>query len=185
MRKFLSLLVVVVALFASQSVSAQKSKLVGKWNIDFEEFVQMNSHLGMLGEGTDSFDGIVYFNFERNGKGSYFVDMSVSLEVEEGVMMQMNFEMIFDLNWKYKRGTLALEYNNCTLDIKSMTITPSKPEYDALIEQFVPVFEDEMAKEFLSQSVNNNNDLSVVFIDKDSIIATGSYGYMATLKRAK
>lgn len=185
MKKILSLIIIVVAMFAADNAMAQKGKLVGQWQMDIKEFAQMSEDLAMLCASGVDYEGSIVLNLEKKGKGAFCADASFSSEVEEGITIEMAMALLFDLKWNFKKDTLMLEYVDANVDIKSIKLTPSDPEFEQMSSVMMAVLEQQLTEEIMSDGINNDNDLKVEFVDNDTIKVVGSNNYHATLKRVK
>lgn len=167
MKKFLSLMIVVVALFACQDLSAQKNKIVGKWQADAKEsalFVE-----ALRAEGMEC-DGVMMFEFKKNGTGEFICDVSTSGPMEEGVTLVMDIILKVDIKWTYKNDLLSVEYTAADVNFKRLTVEPADPEFDAFFAQLKPMMEQKMAEELLASTKDNDDSAHVEFVDNNNVI---------------
>ncbi|MBO7307377.1 MAG: hypothetical protein J6U59_05045 [Alistipes sp.] len=168
MKKILSLMIAVVALFACQELSAQKNSIVGKWQANTEQLGLLEA-LGLAGEDDVDADVVVVLDIKRNATGKFIVDANVGGPVEDGTDMVMKMGMVLDINWTFENDIFAVDYTGAQVTIKEMRVVPADPEFDAFFAQLKPMMEQKMSQELL-ESTNDNDDVRVEFVDKDNVI---------------
>ena len=133
MKKFFSLVVVMLVAALSFDASAQSSKLVGKWLVDTSSLTQ-----GV--EGDIKF--IIEFDGDRTGDMD--IDMKMVQPIDGTTKMNIWLSMEVDTTWSLSDNTLTLKPVDIEIEIENLTVTPSNSQYDA----YIPTMKQMMEQQF-------------------------------------
>ena len=160
MKKFLSLVVVMLVAALSFNASAQSSKLVGKWLVDTSSLTQ--------GVGGD-IKFIIEFDSDRTGDMD--IDMKMVQPIDGTTKMNIWLSMEVDTTWSLSDNTLTLKPVDIEIEIENLTVTPSNPQYDA----YIPAMKQMMKQQFSEGKEQMVNGMAVGtskvrFVDNNTMI---------------
>lgn len=175
MKKIFSLLVIMLVAAISVNASAQASKLVGKWNIDVSQMMD-----------TSAMDDVkLTLRFDADNEGAIRLLIALDEPVDGDVSMHVEMLMDADLEWALSGDVLAMQSTDVNLYIKKIEVSPSRPEYEALLPQLKEMLQQQFEAEKESMIEGFEGLVNVRFIDNDSMILTNDNGDELRCKRMR
>lgn len=160
MKKIFSLLVIMLVAAISVNASAQASKLVGKWNVDVSQMMD-----------TSAMDDVkLTLRFDADNEGELRALFTLNEPVEAGVSIYVEMAINADLEWALSGDVLAMQSTDVNLYIKKIEVSPSRPEYEALLPQLKEMLQQQFEAEKESMIESFEGLVNVRFIDNDIMI---------------
>lgn len=166
MKKLFSLAIVMLVAAISVNASAQASKLVGTWNVDVSQMMD------------GSFNGNVKLGlkFDADNEGELRALFTLNEPVEAGVSLYVEMAINADLEWALSGDVLAMQSTDADLYIKKIEVSPSHPEYEALLPQIKSMMQQQFEAEKDDMIEGFEGLVKVRFIDNDRMILTNDNG---------
>lgn len=167
MKKLFSLAIVMLVAAISVNASAQASKLVGTWNVDVSQIMD-TSAMG---------DAKWALRFDADNEGALRLLIALAQPIDGDVSMHVEMLIDADLEWSLSGNVLTMQTTDIDVDIKKIEVSPSRPEYEALLPQIKSMMQQQFEAEKddmiggMSQGKAN-----VRFIDNDRMILTNDNG---------
>lgn len=162
MKKFFSLVVVMLVAALSFDASAQSSKLFGEWSLDTTNAeARTGNEIKLALEFDDDYDGEMKLL------------INIEQPIEEGVTINVSVSLDADIAWSLVDDMLTIKTKDIDLDIENLYITPVDPAYESCI----PMFKRQMKRKLNAQKAEIINNLAlgqtiVTFVDNDTMVLT-------------
>ena len=175
MKKLFSLAIVMLVAAISVNASAQESKLVGKWSVDTSQVLD------------GSFNGNVKLalRFDADNEGELRALFTLNEPVEAGVSLYVEMAINADLEWALSGDVLAMQSTDVNLYIKKIEVSPSSPEYEALLPQLKEMLQQQFEAEKGGMIEGFEGLVKVRFIDNDRMVLTNDSGDDLRCKRIR
>lgn len=161
MKKIFSLLVIMLVAAISVNASAQASKLVGKWNVDVSQMMD-----------TSAMDDVkLTLRFDADNEGAIRLLIALDQPVDGDVSIHIEMLMDADLEWSLSGNVLTMQTTDFDVDITKIEVSPSRPEYEALLPQIKSMIQQqfEAEKDDMIGGISQG-EANVRFIDNDIMI---------------
>lgn len=175
MKKLFSLAIVMLVAAISVNASAQESKLVGKWSVDTSQ-VMDTSAMG---------DVKLALRFDADNEGELRALFTLNEPVEAGVSLYVEMAINADLEWALSGDVLAMQSTDVNLYIKKIEVSPSRPEYEAILPQLKEMLQQQFEAEKESMIEGFEGLVKVRFIDNDRMVLTNDSGDDLRCKRIR
>lgn len=150
-----------VAAFAVEA-NAQMSQLVGKW--------KLKDTSTLVADGLKCTKYTIAF--DADGEGELEIEADGKIALDDQYTLYLTFEMDIEFTWQLSGSTLTLSNIDVETGYDDLSITPYSEEYNQLIPMMKEVMlaeEQEHKEEFTSSFIDTHGDLSVRFIDNDTL----------------
>lgn len=176
MKKLFSLAIVMLVAAISVNASAQASKLVGTWNVDVSQMMD-TSAMG---------DVELALRFDADNEGALRLLIALAQPIDGDVSMHMEMLMDADLEWSLSGNVLTMQTTDIDVDIKKIEVSPSRPEYEALLPQIKSMIQQqfEAEKDDMIGGISQGK-VNVRFIDNDRMILINDNGDELRCKRIR
>ena len=176
MKKLFSLAIVMLVAAISVNASAQESKLVGKWSVDTSQVLD-TSAMG---------DVKLALRFDADNEGELRTVLTLNEPIEAGVSLYVEMAINADMEWSLSGNVLTLQTTDIDVDIKKIEVSPSHPEYEALLPQMKAMLQQqfEAEKDDMIGGISQGK-VNVRFIDNDRMILTNDNGDELRCKRIR
>jgi hypothetical protein len=166
MKKILFLLITVALTVFSYDASAQKSKLLGSWNMNISEAAS---------EGLEDMEKI-NFQFASDKTGKFILEGKLSDVVPDTeYTMSMDIKLTSDFTWSLTDNSLEIDFKSVDLNIENFTLTPQTKESELLSAMLQAGIAKELENnkellqaEFLKEVGVLEDKVEIEFIDKDT-----------------
>ena len=162
MKKLIALAVMFFVASFAFDASAQMSQLVGKW--------KLKDTSTLVADGLKCTKYTIAF--DADGEGELEIEADGKIALDDQYTLYLTLEMDIEFTWQLSGSTLTLSNIDVELDYDDLSITPYSEEYNQLIPMMKEVMladEHEHKEEFTSSFIDTHGDLSVRFIDNDTL----------------
>ena len=162
MKRVITLAVMLLVAAFAVEANAQMSQLVGKW--------KLKDTSTLVADGLKCTKYTIAF--DADGEGELEIEADGKIALDDQYTLYLTFEMDIEFTWRLSGSTLSLSNIDIDIDFDDLSITPYSEEYNQLIPMMKEVMlaeEQEHKEEFTSSFIDTHGDLSVRFIDNDTL----------------
>ena len=162
MKRVITLAVMLLVAAFAVEAKAQSSQLVGKW--------KLKDASTLVADGLKCTKYTIAF--DADGEGELEIKADGKIALDDQYTLYLTLEMDIEFTWQLSGSTLTLSNIDVELDYDDLSITPYSEEYNQLIPMMKEVMladEQEHKEEFTSSFIDTHGDLSVRFIDNDTL----------------